>query len=382
MYQIDWGDLTPAAFLKTYWQKKPLLIKKAFKNFTDPLSADELAGLAMEEHIQSRIIAKTSNQNWLVEHGPFEDYTPFGESDWSLLVQATNNWSENTNSLLSAFNFVPNWRLDDVMVSFSTPNGGVGPHLDQYDVFIIQGEGKRHWQVGLPDDSLQTLVPHPDLKQVSDFTPCIDVITEAGDLLYIPPNHPHNGKAITNALNYSIGFQSPNPQELWSGFADKLLDNNEGEQRFNDPTRTLTKTPEELSLQDIAALKSFMLAELESQETINQFLGKQLTQCHHTLELLIPVEPFKAEDIQAILTTEDISLKPVLGMKALLIEEDKNNLYVCGEAFELNAQNYPLARLLAKKMPLTSLQLKSSANCLINIQLLTSLLNKGFWYID
>ena len=211
MNTLNWGKLTPETFLKEYWQKKPLLIKGAFKDFVDPISADELAGLAMEQEIQSRIIAKSlvaDKTAWQVAHGPFENFDQFGESDWTLLVQAVNNFSPDSHALLNNFNFVPSWRLDDVMVSFSTQNGGVGAHLDQYDVFIIQGSGKRHWQVGKPDPSLQQLLPHPDLKQVSEFTSVIDEITEPGDLLYIPPNHPHNGLAIENSLNFSIGFQA------------------------------------------------------------------------------------------------------------------------------------------------------------------------------
>lgn len=382
MYQINWADITPAIFLKEYWQKKPLLIKNAIANFEDPISADELAGLAMEEEVQSRIIAKPNNNDWHVEHGPFEDYSQFGEDYWTLLVQATNNWSEATHQLLKPFNFIPNWRLDDVMVSFSTPNGGVGPHLDQYDVFILQGEGKRQWQVGLPDENLETLIPHPDLKQVSPFTPLIDVVTESGDLLYIPPNHPHNGIAITNAINFSIGFQSPNSQELWSGFADKLLDNNIGIERFNDPLRELTTTPETLSLKDVAELKALMLEQMSNKSNFTQFIGSQLTQCQHSMELLIPKEAFSAADIQEIILEEDVEIKPVLGIKSLLIEDDNQHLYVCGEVFIFAESSMELARKLANKETLTTSYLKSSVTCLKNTQLLTSLLNTGFWYMN
>ena len=252
--QINWGDLTPERFMTEYWQKKPLLIKQAIPDFQGTIEADELAGLAMEQEIESRIIQQDSNDNWQVHHGPFEDFSQFGEDNWTLLVQAVNNWSRETNELISLVNFIPRWRIDDVMVSFSTPNGGVGAHLDQYDVFILQGEGRRRWQVGAPDSSLETLLPHPDLKQVSAFEPIIDEITEPGDLLYIPPNHPHNGVSIENSLNFSIGFQAPSSQDLWSCFADVLIDKSLGEQRFGDPTRTVSKTPQELAADDTDAI--------------------------------------------------------------------------------------------------------------------------------
>lgn len=186
MHTIAWDKLTPELFLQEYWQTKPLLIKGGFASFTDTIDANELAGLAMESHIESRIVSHDGNSNWQVKHGPFEDFADLGEDNWTLLVQAVNNWSSETDSLINAFNFIPRWRIDDVMVSFSTPGGGVGPHLDQYDVFIIQGSGQRRWQVGLPDNNLQTILPHEDLKQVSAFNAVIDEITEAGDILYIP----------------------------------------------------------------------------------------------------------------------------------------------------------------------------------------------------
>ncbi|MCO4799615.1 MAG: cupin domain-containing protein, partial [Colwelliaceae bacterium] len=297
MKSINWGDLTPETFLKEYWQKKPLLIKQALPNFQGTIGADELAGLAMEQEIESRIIAKKADKNWLVEHGPFEDFEKFGENNWTLLVQAVNNWSRETDQLISLFNFVPRWRIDDVMVSFSTPNGGVGAHLDQYDVFIIQGEGKRRWQVGEPDNTLKTLIPHPDLKQVSKFTPIIDEITEAGDLLYIPPNHPHNGVSIENSLNYSIGFQAPSNQDLWSGFADKLIDEEIGEQRFGDKNRSVAIQPSLLSADDINDIRTFMLEKVVDEKLFSEYISQYLTQSHHTLELLIPMEQFTNEQV-------------------------------------------------------------------------------------
>ena len=118
---LNWGDLTPEIFLAQYWQKKPLLIKQAFTNFKDSISADELAGLAMEAEIQSRIVSTNSNGDWQVDHGPFEDFSQYGESNWTLLVQAVNNWSRPTHDLLAPFAFIPSWRIDDVMVSFFNP---------------------------------------------------------------------------------------------------------------------------------------------------------------------------------------------------------------------------------------------------------------------
>ncbi|MDO6428214.1 cupin domain-containing protein [Thalassotalea sp. 1_MG-2023] len=382
MMEISWGDLTPEKFLQEYWQKKPLLIKQAVANFQDTIEADELAGLAMEQEIESRIISHDGNNQWQVKHGPFTDFNQFGDNNWTLLVQAVNNWSRETNQLLSLVNFIPRWRVDDVMVSFSTPDGGVGAHLDQYDVFILQGEGRRRWQVGAPDESLTTLLPHPDLKQVSAFTPIIDEITEPGDLLYIPPNHPHNGVAIENSLNFSIGFQAPNSQDLWSGFADMLIDKNLGEARFADKDRNVCNDPSLLDENDISGLQQFMLTQVNQPDVFNEFAGKFLTQSHHALELLIPMEPFEPSYVIELLDNDEIHLASVSGVKALIINTPTPQLFINGEVFNLSEETKQLAIKLTKSEPLTTKELKSFTVCLKNIQLLTSVLNKGYWFIE
>ncbi|MGB1261313.1 MAG: JmjC domain-containing protein [Cognaticolwellia sp.] len=379
---LNWGDLTPEQFLAEYWQKKPLLIKQAFSNFQDTIPADELAGLAMEAEIESRIVSNKSNGDWQVDHGPFEDFSQYGEDNWTLLVQAVNNWSRPTHNLLAPFAFIPNWRIDDVMVSFSTPNGGVGAHLDQYDVFIVQGSGKRRWRVGAPDSSLASLLPNPDLKQVSDFEPIIDEITEAGDLLYIPPNHPHNGISIENSVNFSVGFQAPSSQELWSSFADKLIDKNIGEQRFSDPERKICADSTTITPQDKQQLKAFMLAQLEDEALYEQFIGQYLTQSHHALEILVPVNDIDEAKLADILSEPDIYFMPVSGLKAAIINDKQITLFINGDSFPIESQTLALAEQLAKQSPLTTDEVKSFNSCLKNTQLLTSILNKGYWYIE
>ena len=381
MIELNWGNLTPEKFMKEYWQKKPLLIKNGFSNFQDTLSADELAGLSMEQEIESRIISHSNFDDWQVNHGPFEDFNQFGEENWTLLVQAVNNWSEETHQLLRPFKFLPNWRIDDVMVSFSTPNGGVGAHLDQYDVFIVQGSGKRHWQVGLPDETLEQLIPHPDLKQVSPFIALIDVITEPGDILYIPPNHPHNGIALENAMNFSIGFQAPSGQELFSAFADSLIDGNLGCERFDDSKRVITENPEHLTKSDLNQLKDFMLSQADNDDLFSHMVAMFTTSSHHTLEILMPVEPFTEESIIKFIQTEGIYFRPVLGVKSLINEQNKS-LYINGDRVSLSDETIELGELLAKNQPLTSDNLKSFTDCLKNIQMLTTVLNMGYWYVD
>lgn len=377
-YAIDFKDLTIERFMSEYWQKKPLLIKDALSQFVDPIEADELAGLAMESDIESRIIAK-QDESWAVEHGPFEDFSTYGEQNWTLLVQAVNNWHPKVNDLISAVSFLPNWRIDDVMVSFSTPNGGVGPHLDQYDVFIIQGMGKRHWRVGNNGQSLTTLCPHPDLKQVSAFNAVIDEITEAGDLLYIPPGCPHDGIALENALNYSIGFQAPHAQELLSGFADLLLDEDKLNTRFSDKGRKPC-TNNAMSKEDFLALKEFMMSATQESPELPRFIGQYLTKSHHELDIVLPDEEITDQCLLSL--EDDTTLNRVLGLKVLIIENLPDCIFVNGETIPTHHYNEELVALLLNQPTLTIKSIKSFLSCLKNRQLLTSVINNGLWYLE
>ncbi|MDU7146823.1 MAG: cupin domain-containing protein [Veillonella sp.] len=170
---INWPE-----FLEKYWQKQPVVLKNAFPDFVDPITPDELAGLAMEPEVDSRLVS-LKNGKWQASNGPFEHFDGLGETGWSLLAQAVNHWHMPAAELVRPFRVLPDWRLDDLMISFSVPGGGVGPHIDQYDVFIIQGMGSRRWRVGdkLP---MRQFCPHPALLHVDPFPPIIDEDLQPG----------------------------------------------------------------------------------------------------------------------------------------------------------------------------------------------------------
>jgi 50S ribosomal protein L16 3-hydroxylase len=217
--------MTKAKFLNEYWQQKPLLVRNALANFNDPLSPDELAGLACEDEIESRLIERRrlrSNQGWRVTWGPLEEsrFAELGESNWTLLVQELNRWVPDAALLLEPFAFVPNVRVDDVMVSFATPGGGVGAHVDSYDVFLVQGQGKRLWRVGGEKLEDPAFIPNIALKILRQFTPASEAILESGDMLYLPPGFAHDGIAETECMTYSVGFRAPRTSEVWSAFAN------------------------------------------------------------------------------------------------------------------------------------------------------------------
>jgi len=221
-------------FLDTYWQKKPTVIKQGFIDFNDPILPDEIAGLAMEEEVESRLVYKDQGK-WQAESGPFTTFAQLENNGVSLLIQAVDHWHEESQTLVRPFRFLPNWRIDDLMISYSTPGGGVGPHIDNYDVFIIQGLGERHWRVG-DKQPLKEFAAHNALKHCEAFDAIINVNLEPGDILYIPCGYPHEGYAIEPSINYSVGFRAPDQNDLISSFADYCFDNNYQAERYQDPT--------------------------------------------------------------------------------------------------------------------------------------------------
>ncbi|ELU8459504.1 cupin domain-containing protein, partial [Cronobacter sakazakii] len=268
--EINWPD-----FIERYWQKRPVVLKRGIKNFVDPLSPDELAGLAMENEVDSRLVSHQDGK-WDVSHGPFQSYDHLGETNWSLLVQAVNNWHEPSAALMRPFRALPDWRIDDLMISFSVPGGGVGPHLDQYDVFIIQGVGRRRWRVG-EKVPMKQHCPHPDLLQVAPFEALIDEELEPGDILYIPPGFPHEGYSLENSMNYSVGFRAPSGRELISGFADYVLQRELGSHRYSDPDVPARECPADIVPAEVEKLRDMMLDLIRDPDNFNEWFGEFIT---------------------------------------------------------------------------------------------------------
>jgi 50S ribosomal protein L16 3-hydroxylase len=198
-------------FLAQYWQKKPVRLPKFIPGFSDSLAPEELAGLACEEFVESRLIIEAQPGQWQLRHGPFEDsdFTQLPKSNWTLLVQAVDQWVEDVADIKTLFNFLPSWRIDDIMISFAAQGGSVGPHYDYYDVFLLQGQGERSWKIGDRCDSDAKLVPGEDLSLLQNFKATTEFNLTAGDALYVPPRFPHWGTATSDSLCYSIGFRAP-----------------------------------------------------------------------------------------------------------------------------------------------------------------------------
>ncbi|WOT06514.1 ribosomal protein uL16 3-hydroxylase [Shewanella youngdeokensis] len=374
MYSLN---LDTHAFLTDYWQQKPLVIKNAFPDFKEIISPDELAGLACEEEVSSRVVV-TKDNNWQICQGPFEDYDKFGDSHWQLLVQALNHWHPDSANFIDAFRFIPDWRFDDLMASFATPGGGVGAHIDNYDVFIIQGDGERRWTVGnkgqyAPKNN------DPTTPLIEGFTPIIDVVLKKGDMLYIPPGYPHQGQTLTTAMSYSIGFRAPSQQELFSGLADGLIDSNTGLKRFTSTDEPAQ--PSELSLSHQQGMLK-LVSELASDPASFQLiLGNMLSQNRFELDICEPDEPYTLEDMDDYIS-QGALLYRIGGLKLLMLEQDSvSRVFINGEAFE-----FPLAIKadIAQLAACFNFDNQQATLLLENPQtqaFILTLLNRGYFYL-
>ncbi|MAD89509.1 MAG: 50S ribosomal protein L16 arginine hydroxylase [Pseudoalteromonas sp.] len=379
MFDLKINALTHAQFLKEYWQKKPLLIKGGFADFEDPIEPEELAGLAMEDDIESRLITNHDDK-WESYHGPFEDFSLLTETNSTLLVQAVDHWHPVAAELLEPFRFIPNWRIDDLMISYSTPGGGVGPHLDQYDVFIIQGEGKRHWRVGMPDANLKEFAQNKSLLQVEQFNAIIDEVLEPGDILYIPPGCPHEGYAVENALNYSVGFRAPDTKDFLSNFADYLIDNELGKTRYSDKTLTLRESSGELKNNEVEQIQNLMLNAIQDKDVIKRWLGNYLSQPKHDMDLLPLDEPISSDELANYLPSQVINRAG--GVRTFFQNlEDCLLLSVNNESFHLPFNTLSAVKLLTDKTSFDADEIISSLECLEFAEMLTKLINEGFYYI-
>lgn len=233
--------MPPAEFLQRYWQKHPLLIRGALPNFALPLQPEDLAGLACEETALSRLVRHDVEANaWDVRHGPFddEDFAALPESGWTLLVEDVDKWDADVAALLDDFAFMPSWRIDDIMVSYATTGGGVGPHVDQYDVFLVQGLGRRRWRINTDRTAPQDARQGSELQLLRDFAPSHDWLLEPGDMLYLPPGIGHEGVAEDACMTFSIGMRAPAVAEMLVDCAEYQAQRLPESLRYADPDLT------------------------------------------------------------------------------------------------------------------------------------------------
>lgn len=275
------GGLTAREFLRDYWQKKPLLIRQAIPDFVSPLTPDELAGLSLEEEIESRLVLEHGEHPWELRRGPFADdtYSQLPERDWTLLVQAVDQFIPEVAELLEHFRFLPSWRIDDVMISYAAPGGGVGPHFDNYDVFLLQGYGQRRWQIGQMCDSDSPLLAHADLRILAEFAGTDEWVLEPGDMLYLPPRLAHFGTAVDDCMTYSIGFRAPSAAEVLTHFTDFLAQFLSDEERYSDADiQPVVSDPAQIQRDALERLKGLLNEHMSDERLLLTWFGQFMTE--------------------------------------------------------------------------------------------------------
>jgi 50S ribosomal protein L16 3-hydroxylase len=320
------GGLTAAQFLRRHWQKKPLLVRKAIAEFEGLLSTDALFALAARDDVESRIVLRERGR-WSLIHGPFRraDRRALPRRDWTLLVQGVNLHVPGADALLRRFDFIPYARLDDVMVSFAAPGGGVGPHVDSYDVFLLQGMGRRRWRTSLQRD--QAMKPGLPLKILARFRAQQSRILGPGDMLYLPPRVAHEGTALEACSTYSIGFRAPEAQELVVAFVDWLRDRVALSGRYADRDLAPTLEPARIG----ATMRKRAIAMLRrlhwDEDAAEQFLGSYLTEPKPAVRFAAPAHPVDARSFRRAAASRGVALD---ARTQLLYDE--RHLFINGEA--------------------------------------------------
>ena len=304
------GNMSAQQFLSEYWQKKPLLVRKAVPEVASYCDPDQLAGLSLEENIESRLIIGSENDganNWKLQKGPFDEktFSQLPDKEWTLLVQAVNFYLPQFTELMNKFDFIPHWRVDDLMASFAAPGGSVGPHFDNYDVFLIQASGQRRWFVGETCDASTPLLKHPKLRLLKNFTQTDEWLLNPGDMLYLPPRMAHYGIAVDECMTFSVGYQAPSVAQISEYFCDDILEHNLTELRYSDPDLNTDKHPGILSTEAICKIKALLEQQLNDPEKLNRWVAQMISEPKYSDYTPLSGENLSLEEFSTALATND-----------------------------------------------------------------------------
>lgn len=347
------GGRSAERFLERYWQKRPLLVRDAWPEFPWALGADELAGLALEPEVESRVVmGETAREDWMLLHGPFEPefFQDTPERDWTLLVQDVEKHLPALGAVLEPFRFLPDWRVDDLMASYAAPGGTVGPHRDRYDVFLLQVSGQREWAIQYPAPATECLRRHPDLRLLADFEATERWTVGPGDLIYLPPGVPHYGIAVDDCVTYSIGFRAPSVSELVRGWAEECVRATAGELGYDDPDLRRQANPAEIPPAALDRLRDRLRRHLQADDlAMDRWLGRHLTTPKAAFADLGRAEPLDARALAAALDGGRRLLRnPAARISIIRYDAERLFLYAQGAEYRLGPALRPLADNLGR----------------------------------
>jgi 50S ribosomal protein L16 3-hydroxylase len=367
-------DFDSAAFLRDTWQQKPLLIRNPWRAWKNPLDPDDLAGLACEDHVESRLIVQKP-KTWKVEPGPIPEtrFGKLGKAPWTLLVQAVDHHVPDVAALIAPFRFIPNWRIDDVMVSYASDGGGVGPHFDQYDVFLVQGLGTRRWQVGgLCDDDTE-LLPHDDLRLLANFEVTEEWLLEPGDMLYVPPRFAHNGVAVgDDCMTYSIGFRAPSRSELIAHYVDDVLAGLSDDDRYGDAGLVAQANPGEITADALARLHAMVLEKLTDRDAFARWFGGYNSTPKYPEIDWAPEAAGSVEELRARLAAgEALHRNPASRFSFVRQGSEGVLLFVDGASFECEGEVRVFAEMLCagERIVISTPQIESETTMTLLVRL-------------
>ncbi len=351
------GGLTARQFLRDYWHKKPLLVRDAIPGFTGLLSPEEMTQLASQELVESRLISH--RKVWSLRNGPFQPgvFRKLPKRDWTLLVQSLDHHLKSGADLLEQFSFIPRARLDDLMVSYAAPGGGVGPHFDSYDVFLLQGMGHRRWRISAQENL--ELVEDLPLKILSHFDPEEEFVLAPGDMLYLPPKYAHDGIAEDHCMTYSIGFRAPSFQELGQNFLNFLHDELDLPGRYADPDLAVQKHSAELPTAMLEQIADALNQLRWDKELISAFAGRYFSEPKPSVFFTPPAKPLGEKTFAARLHKHGLRL------------DAKTRLLFSGTEFFINGEDFgatgPERRLLTQLADTRSLPAQDHGEALTGL---------------
>jgi 50S ribosomal protein L16 3-hydroxylase len=367
--------MSPTQFLRDYWQKRPLLIRNAFPDFTPPIEPNDLAGLACEESALSRLIVHDeARERWKVKTGPLgeDDFAKTPDRNWTLLVQDVDKWDADVAALLESFRFLPSWRVDDIMISYAEPGGGVGAHVDQYDVFLLQGLGQRHWAISDDPAAPRDFRDDVELKQLKQFEPTHEWLLDPGDMLYLPPGVPHDGVAFGGpCMTFSVGMRAPSQAELTGDLADYLAERLPDELRYADPDLKPAKSIGEIDRAALTRLRQALpFAAALDEAMLADWFGRFITRYRNAQVPAHPEKPLSEAALHKLLDGGAQLLRHPWARMAWTRGKTGATLFVSGGAYPAPAE---LAAELCRQPMLSVAGKLSAADC----ALLLALVNDG-----
>ncbi|SEL89679.1 50S ribosomal protein L16 3-hydroxylase [Pseudoxanthomonas sp. GM95] len=340
--------MTPQLFLRRYWQKRPLLIRNAFPDFVSPIEPGDLAGLACEEAALSRLITyDRARDGWSVRSGPFQEdeFPGMPDHDWTLLVQDVDKWDPDIAALLEAFDFLPRWRIDDIMVSFAATGGSVGAHVDQYDVFLLQAHGHRRWQIDAGPKPPLGFRDDVELKLLREFTPTHEWVLGPGDMLYLPPGVPHHGVAEDPCLTFSVGMRAPSSAELIADYLDALVADADESTRYQDRDLAPPADPNEIDAVAMGrVVEALNTLRMNDPDRLGEWFGRFITTYRSAGEAAVPEVAPSLIEVEVALDQGGLLQRHPMTRMAWRRAAKGAVLFASGQALPMNLRD---ARLLA-----------------------------------